>query len=158
VSFQDRLRHWSDVELKSQQDEAERQDTADKGEHSRIASNVRRARRTFTTWEVEQTFRDVETALRRIHGPAPGGRAKFSSSRGGSLWISATAGTERAWGEHEQRMQTTAMIYLYLAYDGRTDILTIKAYGVGVDASEAGPLSTWTRSRLESVLLVAIGA
>jgi hypothetical protein len=157
VSFQDRLRHWSDVELKSQQDEAERQDTADKGEQSRIGSNLRRARRTFTSWEVSQTFRDVEAALRQIHGPAPGGRAKFSS-RGGSLWISATAGMERAWGEHEQRMQTTAMIYLYLAYDGRTDILTIKAYGVGVEANEAGLLSTWTRARLESVLLVAIGA
>jgi len=92
-----------------------------------------------------------------IHGAAPGGRAKLSS-RGGSLWISATAGMERAWAEHEQRMHTTAMIYLYLAYDGRTDILTIKAYGEGVEANETAPLSDWTRTRLESVLLLAIGA
>jgi hypothetical protein len=55
-------------------------------------------------------------------------------------------------------MNTAAMIYLYLAYDGRTDILTIKAYGAGVEANETGPLSDWTRPRLESVLLLAIGA
>jgi hypothetical protein len=157
VAFQDRLQYWADAKLKARQDEVDQQDTAQKSEQSRIASNLRRARRTFIAWEVEQTLRDVESTLRRIHGAAPGGRAKLSS-RGGSLWISATAGMERAWAEHEQRMHTTAMIYLYLAYDGRTDILTIKAYGEGVEANETAPLSDWTRTRLESVLLLAIGA
>src|SRR6202040_1782552 len=133
VSFQDRLTRWADTELKARQDEIERQDTAQKGEQARIASNVRRAKRTFTAWGVEQTFKDVESALRRIHGVAPGGRAKFSV-RGGSLWISATAGTDRGWGEQEQRMLTAAKIYVYLAYDGRTDSVTIKAYGAGVEA------------------------
>jgi hypothetical protein len=157
VSFQDRIHQWADAELKARQVEVERQDTAQKGEQTRIASNLRRARRVFTAWEVEQTFRDVETALRRIHGAAPVGRAKFSG-RGGSLWISATAGIERAWAEQEQRMHTAAMIYLYLAYDGRTDILTIKAYGQGVEANESAPLSAWTKEHLEAVLLLAIGA
>ncbi len=157
MSFQDRLHDWADARLHARQDEAERQDTAQKHEQSRVASNLRRARRTFSAWEVDQTFKDVESALRRIHGAAPGGRAKLSS-RGGSLWISATAGIDRAWGEQEQRMNTAAMIYLYLAYDGRTDILTIKAYGEGVEANETGPLSAWTRPRLESALLLAIGA
>ena len=157
MAFQDRLRRWADAELDARQVEVDRQDSAEKTEQSRISSNLRRARRTFIAWQVEQTFRDVETALRRIHGAAPGGRAKFTS-RGGSAWISATAGTERGWSEHEQRMNTTAMIYLYLAYDGRTDILTIKAYGEGVNANETGPLSNWTQKRLESVLLLAVGA
>jgi hypothetical protein len=157
VSFQDRLLQWADAELKARQVEVDRQDTAQKDEQTRIASNLRRARRTFISWEVEQTFRDVESALRRIHGTAPVSRAKLSS-RSGSLWISATAGIERAWAEQEQRMHTAAMIYLYLAYDGRTDILTIKAYGAGVEANQAAPLSDWTRARLESVLLLAIGA
>jgi hypothetical protein len=157
VSFQDRLQQWADAELEARQAEVDRHNTAQKGEQSRISSNVRRARRTFAAWEVEQTFRDVESALRQIHGAAPGGRAKFIS-RGGSAWISATAGTERGWSETEQRMNTTAMIYLYLAYDGRTDILTIKAYGAGVDANETGPLSNWTKSRLESIIRTSIGA
>jgi hypothetical protein len=157
VSFQDRLHDWADAKLQARQAESERQDSAQKREQSRVASNLRRARRTFTAWEVEQSFKDIESALRRIHGAAPGGRAKLSS-RGGSLWISATAGIDRAWGEQEQRMNTAAMIYLYLAYDGRTDILTIKAYGEGVEANETGPLSAWTRPRLESALLLAIGA
>jgi hypothetical protein len=157
VSFQDRLHHWADTELEARQVEIERQDMAQKREQARVASNLRRAKRTFTAWEVEQTFKDVESALRRIHGIAPGGRAKFSA-RGGSLWISATAGTDRGWGEHEQRMLTAARIYVYLAYDGRTDSLTIKAYGAGVEANETGPLTNWTKSRMESVLLLAIGA
>jgi len=157
VSFQDRLQQWAEGEFNAQQVEVERQDSAQRGEQTRIASNLRRARRTFVAWEVEQTFRDVEAALRRIHGVAPGGRAKLTG-RGGSLWISATAGTDRSWGEQEQRMLSAAKIYVYLAYDGRTDILTIKAYGAGVIANETGPLTQWTRLRVESVLLLAIGA
>lgn len=157
VSFQDRLHQWADAELSARQLEVERQDTAQKGEQARIASNLRRAKRIFLTWEVEPTFREVESALRQIYGTAPGGRAKLSS-RSGSLWISATAGTDRGWGEQEQRMLTAAKIYVYLAYDGRTDILTIKAYGAGVEANETGPLNGWTRTRMESVLLLAIGA
>ena len=43
-------------------------------------------------------------------------------------------------------MLTAAKIYVYLAYDGRTDILTIKAYGAGVEANETGPLTGWTRA------------
>jgi hypothetical protein len=157
VSFLERLHLWADAELRARQVEVDRQDTAQKSEQARIASNLRRARRTFIAWEVEQTFRDVELALRRIHGAAPGGRAKLTG-RGGSLWISATAGIDRGWGEHEQRMLIAARIYVYLAYDGRTDNLTIKAYGAGVEANETGPLTDWTKTRVESVLLLAIGA
>jgi len=55
-------------------------------------------------------------------------------------------------------MLTAAKIYVYLAYDGRTDILTIKAYGGGIETNEVAPLTGWTRMRLESVLLLAVGA